>query len=217
VSNPALTMQRSTAPPRATSASLRPRRRPWLLVAGLLSMVVSAGAFAVVYLGTDAREQVLVVARPVAAGQVLSVADLRVVRIVPDPGVDVIAAAEASRAIGHTAAVPLAAGSMLASAQVGPVAWPPAGQVVVAVPVKAARLADGISAGVRVLVVQVAADTTKAGQPAAGQPPVAGTVVAVTRTADGSGITVVSLLLPAADAESVAGSSGDVSLALARG
>jgi hypothetical protein len=181
-------------------------------------MVVSAGGFALVYLGTDAREQVLAVARPVAAGQELSAADLRVVRVVPDAGVDVIRAAEASRAIGHAAALPLAPGSLLAGSQVGPAAWPPAGQVVVAVPVKAGRLADGIAAGVRVLVIPVATDpTARPTQSQAGQPSAAGTVVAVTRTADGSGTTVVSLLLPSTDAVAVAGSSADLSLALVRG
>jgi hypothetical protein len=209
----------------ASASSVRPRRRPWLLVGGLLSMVVSAGAFALVYLGSDARQQVLVVARSVAAGQVLSSSDLRVARIVPGPDVDAVLAAEASRVIGHAAAVPLVPGSLLAPSQVGPVSWPPAGQAVVAVPVKAGRLADGVSAGAHVLIIPVAAPSaptsasasgSAAGTATGGQPAVAGVVVSVRRDADGSGTAVVSVLIPADQAVSVAGGSGDVSVALAR-
>lgn len=211
----------------APTPSLRPRRRPWLLVGGLLSMVVSAGAFALVYLGSDARQQVLVVARPVAAGQVLSSSDLRVARIVPGPDVDVVSAAEASRAIGHAAAVPLVPGSLLVPSQVGPVSWPPTGQTVVAVPVKASRLADGVSPGAHVLIIPVTATSastsasgsgsgTAAGTAPGGQPAVAGVVVSVNRDVDGSGTTAVSVLVPADQAAGVAGGSGDVSVALAR-
>lgn len=222
VSSAILAAQRPTRNGGPASAStVRPRRRPWLLVGGLLSMVVSAGAFALVYLGSDARQQVLVVARPVAAGQVLSSSDLRVARIVPGPDVDAISAAEASRAIGHAAAVPLVAGSLLAPSQVGPVSWPPAGQAVVAVPVKVGRLADGVSAGAHVLIIAVSASSASASSSAAGtatggQPVVPGVVVSVRRDADGSGTAVVSVLIPADQAVSVAGGSGDVSVALAR-
>lgn len=213
-----LTQTRTARPHTTMTSSLRPRRRPWLLVTGLLAMVVSAGAFALVYLGSDARVQVLAVTRPVAAGQALSGADLRVVRIVPGAGVDVVRAAESSRVIGHTAAVPLVAGSLLASAQVGPAVWPPAGQVVVAVPVKVGRLAEGVTGGAHVLVIPVTPATSPgAVQGTVVQPLATGVVVTVAPGADGSGMNVVSLLLPQNVAASVASSSVDLSLALARG
>jgi len=215
------------APPRAQMAaragtpSLRPRRRPWLVILSVLSMVVCAGAFALVYLRADDRVQVLAVARPVAAGQTIAVADLRVVRVVPDAGVALVPAATASRVIGRTAVVPLAAGSLLTQSQLGPAAWPPAGQAVVAVPVKAGRLAAGVTPGVRVLVIPVAKEgEAPPAKPARSEgakpaPAVAATVVQVVE-GDGSDSSVVSLLVSRQDAIAVAGASGDVSIVVAR-
>jgi hypothetical protein len=218
-----LTAERSTRNGgSAPASSMRPRRRPLLLIGGLLAMVVSAGAFALLYLGSDSRQQVLVVARPVAAGQVLSSSDLRVARIVPGPGVDAVPVADAARAVGHVAAVPLVPGSLLVPSQVGPTSWPPAGQAVVAVPVKASRLADGVTPGSHVLIIPVAATSAPASGPAAAAgaatprpSAVSGVVVAVSRDVDGSGTIAVSVLVPADQAASVAGESGDVSVALA--
>jgi hypothetical protein len=181
-------------------------------------MVTAAGAFALVYLGSDARVPVLVVARPVMAGQELSSADLRVARIVPGPGVDVVRAGDVSAAVGHTAAVPLVAGTLLTAGELGPVPWPPAGQVVVAVPVKSGRLAAGVGPGTHVLVISVTPSAAGTGQGTAAQPAlnVAGVVVAVTAGVDGAGTSVVSLLLPKDSAAAVAGTSADLSVVLAR-
>jgi flagella basal body P-ring formation protein FlgA len=143
------------APPRTQPAtrpvtpSLRPQRRVWLLIISLLSMVVCAGTFAVFYVRADQRVQVLGAARAVGAGQTITVADLRVVRVVPDDGVALVSATRVSHVIGATAVVPLAKGSLLTESQLGPAAWPPSGQAVVAIPVKAGRLAAGVSPGVR--------------------------------------------------------------------
>jgi hypothetical protein len=165
--------------------------------------------------------QVLAVARPVAAGQAIAVADLRVVRLVPDAGVTLVAAAGASQVIGRTAVVPLAAGSLLTESQLGPAAWPPAGQAVVAVAVKSGRLAAGVSPGVRVLVVPVAKDgdappTQPAPSGSAKPATVTATVVQVVE-GDGAGNAAVSLLVARQDAVAVAGSSGEVSIIVAQG
>lgn len=211
--------QRPTVATRSTTSSLRPRRRPWLLILGLLAMVVCAGAFSMVYASSDARVQALAVARPVAAGQTITAADLRVVRIVSDAGVEVVLAREASRVIGRTAAVPLTEGSLLADGQIGPAVWPPAGQAVVAVPVKAGRLAAGAAPGSQVLVIPVAKDAAVEAPPSPGAKPssVRATVVQVIEAVDSSGTSVVSLLLPREDAVAVAGAAGELSLALAQG
>ena len=187
---------------RPVSASLRPRRRVWLLIASLLAMVVCAGAFALFYVRADSRVQVLAVARAVAAGQTIAVADLRVVRVVPDAGVALVPAGQASRVVGATAAVPLAAGSLVTESQLGPAAWPPSGQAVVAIPVKVGRLAAGVTPGARVLVVPVAREGEASRETSSG--PVAATVVRVA-AADGAGSFVVSLLVSRRDAVGVAG------------
>ncbi|MDG4793617.1 SAF domain-containing protein [Micromonospora sp. WMMD1082] len=188
-----------------------------MLIVSLLAMVVCAGAFALVYVRADTRVQVLAVTRAVAAGQTIAVADLRVVRVVPDAGVALVPASRASQVIGATAVVPLAAGSLLTESQLGPAAWPPSGQAVVAIPVKAGRIASGVTPGVRVLVIPVAKEGDPQPAPSAsGAPaPVKATVVRVAAT-DGAGSFVVSLLVARADAVRVAGAAGDMSIAVAQ-
>jgi hypothetical protein len=85
--------------------------------------------------------------------------------------------------------------------------------------VKSGRLAFGVAAGVRVLVVPVAKDDPATGARDAPKAlePVTASVVQVTEGADGSGITVVSLLVQRRDAVAVAGAAGDVSIAVAQG
>jgi flagella basal body P-ring formation protein FlgA len=127
--------------------SLGPRRRAWLLVAGQLAMLVCAMAFSLVHLGADARVPALAAARPLAAGQTITVDDLQVVRIVPDAGMALLPAGEASRVVGSSVAVPVAAGTLLSEAQLGPAQWPPEGQAVAALPFKPGRLPAGLAAG----------------------------------------------------------------------
>jgi hypothetical protein len=203
---------------RVPLVSLRPRRRGWLLVAGLLAMVVCAGAFALVYLGADARVQVLAAARPLAAGQLVTAGDLQVVRIVPDAGMPLLRAEQASQVIGRSVAFPVAAGTLLSESQLGPAQWPPDGQAVAALPVKPGRLPAGIAPGSPVLVVTVAADPQLASGVASGQvAPVPATVVQVAEGVDGTGTAVVTLLMAHADAVTVAGAAGDLAIVLAWG
>jgi hypothetical protein len=198
--------------------SSRARRRGWLLVAGLLAMVVCAGAFALVYLGADARVQVLAAARPLAAGQTITAGDLQVVRIVPDAGMALLPAGDASRVVGRSVAVPVAAGTLLSQAQLGPAQWPPEGQAVAALPLKPGRLPAGLAAGSPVLVVTVAPDPgLESGAPPARVAPVPATVMHVAEGVDGTGTAVVTLLMAHADAVTVAAAAGDLALVLAWG
>jgi hypothetical protein len=181
-------------------------------------MVVCAGAFSLVYLGADARVQVLAAARPLAAGQVVTAGDLQVVRIVPDAGMPLFPAEQASQVIGRSVALPVAAGTLLSESQLGPAQWPPAGQAVAALPVKPGRLPAGLAPGSPVLVVTVAADPQLASGVASGQvAPVPATVVQVAEGVDGTGTAVVTLLMAHADAVTVAGAAGDLAIVLAWG
>jgi hypothetical protein len=215
---------RAAAPPSAPDAvGLRPRRAPGRFVLALLGVAVVVLVFVTVALRADNKQPVLAVAQPVAVGQQLTSADVVVVRVAVEVGVPVVPAASIDQVVGHTAAVPLVRGALLAPRQVGPAAWPPVGQAVLALPVKAGHAPIGLAAGasVMVLVTPTTGTTGTGGGPAGpsggaggGQQALA-TVVAFTPATDGSGTATVSLLLAQDAAMRLAGvAGGDVSLVL---
>lgn len=203
--------------PRPTSAA-RPRIRASFVIGGALLAVMSAGAFSMIAFGAEQRVQALAVARPVAAGQALVVEDLRVVRVVPDAGVDVVQAANAGEYVGRTAAVPLMPGTLLTEAQLGPATWPDASQAITAVAVEAGRLPDGVAPGSRVLIVAVSAQPSSDGATAGAHDgsTVAATVTAISTGSDASGTAVVTLLTAKADAVRLAAASGDLAIVIVR-
>ncbi len=155
-------------------------------------------------------------ARAVNAGQTLTTADVAVVRVAAEAGVATVPASQLSSVVGRTAAVPLVAGSLLAPDELGAAAWPPSGQAVIAVPVKAGHAPSGLGAGTQVLVLVV-----PAGPAGAGAAPSAGsgqgqvvqalaTVVSIEQAADQSGTTVASLLLTTPNATRVVSAGGEV-------
>ena len=193
-----------------TSNVVRPRRNPVSIVAGGLLVVVLALAFMWIQLRSDQTVAVLMVARPVPAGQVITSPDLRVTTVVPEASVRLVPSSQADTVVGRTAAVPLVVGALLSPAQVGPAAWPAAGEAVVALPLKPGRIPAGIAPGARVRMLTVATTDSPA---IGGQAGVVGTVVEVSREVDASGTVVVSVLLKVADA-GVAAASGDATLIL---
>lgn len=166
----------------------------------------------------DTRLPVLATARNIGAGQTIADTDVTVVRVAAEAGVATLPSAQRSSVVGRTAAVPLAAGTLLHTAQLGAPAWPPAGQAVIAVGVKPGRAPDGLAAGMRVTVLVVPGSGTASGStgPAAGSPVVRAdaTVVSVRSAADQSGAQVVSLVLADSDAMRVAAAIGEPVLAL---
>jgi hypothetical protein len=211
---------RTTAAP---VSPLRRRRRRGPILLGALLVLVGAVAFAVTSLRVDPRSPVLALAAPVPAGHVLTDSDLTVARIVPDPAVSVVAASARSSVLGRTVTVPLAAHTLLSMDEVGPTAWPPAGQAVAAVPVKAGHAPAGLAPGARVTVVTVATGTAPTSQNGGSGSSSSGsglqlraTVVAV-KAPDANGTSVVSLLLVSSDAVKLAGAGGDVALVLGSG
>jgi hypothetical protein len=189
---------------------VRRRSTPHVVVGALL-VLVCALAFAVTALRVDPRTGVLALARSVPAGHSLSAADLTVVRIVPDAALTVLAEDQQSSVVGHTVRVPVAANTLLSQEMLGPVAWPPEGQSLVAVSVKPGRAPDGLAAGAHVLVLDVPRQANAASSRDGPAIRVAATVVSV-GVADGSGASVVSLLMSSSDAIPVAAASGDVAL-----
>lgn len=176
----------------------------------LLSVALILGfalAAAVLANQVDTRQPVLVTARAVSAGQVITDADLRVVPVAADAGVATVPDTSRGSVVGRTAVVPLTAGTLLSPTHLGAPDWPPVGQAVAAVAVKAGRLPSGLTAGsrVRVLVLAGSGAGTQVVQAQA-------TVVSVQAGGEVSGDTGVSLLLAATDATLVASAAGEVTL-----
>ncbi len=185
--------------------SRRHRQLP-LVVVGVLLVIGFALAFADASLHLGSREQVLVVAQPLAAGQVFTSGDLRVARVSTGAGLQVVPVADEPSVVGRHVAVPLVAGALLTSSEVGA---PPAvgsGSDVVAVGLKAGGYPPDLAPGDRVQVVPVASPSSGsgAGSVTSGSP-VAATVLAVDAAPAGSGSpTVFSLQVTRADADEVA-------------
>ena len=85
-----------------------------LLLAVVCALVLAGGR---VHAG--GREPVLALARPVAAGQVITASDLRVVDVSAADPVSVVPAWRQAQVAGRTAAASLPAGSLLAAGDVG--------------------------------------------------------------------------------------------------
>jgi hypothetical protein len=204
--------------PATATGGLRPRRSTPHMLLGAVLVLVCGLAFAVTALRVDPRTPVLAVAGPVAAGQVLTDADLTVVRIVPDPGLGVLREAQRTSVVGRTVRMPLAAHSLLSEDVLGPAAWPQRGESVIAVSVKAGRIPTGVTAGAQVLVLVVpTSSTTGATTTGQADPLRAPATVVSVAPADSSGASVVSLLMSSADAVRIAGAAGEVALVVQGG
>ncbi len=197
----------------------RRRRQLPLVVVGVLLVVGCALAFAEGSVRLGHGEEVLVVAQPVAAGQVLTAGDLRAVRLSAPGGVASVRAGQEQAVVGQPAAVPLALGSVLTRAEVGAGAGVGAGSDVVAVALKSGAYPPDLAPGDKVQVVPVASGS--GASPAAGsagstgQRPLPATVLAVQGPSATSGSpAVVSLGVARSDAAEVASlaAAGEVAL-----
>ncbi|WP_130513022.1 SAF domain-containing protein [Krasilnikovia cinnamomea] len=175
-----------------------------MALGGLLVIVCVLGyAWGAVRLGD--RLPVIAVARPVAAGQAFTAADLRQVSAAQDPGLQLIPAEQAQQVIGRTAVVPLVPGTLLTPSLVGEAAFPPAGKVAASLALKPGQYPQGLATGARVAVYVSATGTGDDGQApantkAAGSPvQLQAVVLGVDLAGDGQGATVITLLLDASD------------------
>jgi hypothetical protein len=180
----------------------RGRRRPALLALGVALMAV--GALAAVWLLNAAaqRAPVLYVVRDVPYGSVITEGDLGRVDVSVDPAVRTVPASELDSVIGSIAATELAAGSLLTRGQIGHVAPPMSGEVLVPLALPAARMpAGGLQPGDRVLVV----DTPAEGADPVNQAPstIPATVVRTGET-DLNGVTVVDVTVATGDGPALA-------------
>jgi len=157
------------------------------------------------------RTHVLVVAHFVSAGSVIQSSDLTTVGISSDREVSAIPAAAAAQTVGRVAADNLVPGTLLVRAELasGPVV--PAGSSLVGLALKPGMFPASLQPGDTVAVVATPAQTADSG---------AGSVLVANATVYSTGIspdgtsTLVSVVVPAADAAAVAtaGAQGNVSL-----
>jgi hypothetical protein len=184
----------------------------------MLLVIATVVVFWQVDLRRHADEAYLATARPIGAGQVIGDTDVTVVRVGNASGLSLLAEASRSDVIGRTATAPIPSGTLLTGAQVGPAAWPPKDQAVIALPVKPGRAPQGLAVGSTVVVLVVptagnqnsgSGDNDKKND---GSRRATATVVSVSTGADQVGTQLVTLLLAADSAEQVASATGDVSL-----
>ena len=203
------------ARPVAERPSVGRRRQLPLVVVGVLLVVGCALVFAEVSLRTGRGQEVLVVAEPVAAGQVVTAGDLRAVRLSAAGGVASVPAGDEQAVVGQPAAVALSPGSVLTRADVGAGAGVGAGFDVVAVALKPGAYPPDLSAGARVQVVPVVSSSGSGPTATTGSGPVRATVLSVEAPSATSGSpAVVSLEVARSDADEVASlaAAGEVAL-----
>lgn len=190
----------------------RPRRRPGLLALGVALVAVGALAAAWLVSASSARVAVLVAARDVPYGTVLTDADLSSVEVAGTGGVAVIPAGERDRVVGRVAATTIVAGSLLAPAQLTAAAPPAPGEVLVGVPLKADRLpAGGLAPGDRILIVETPGVD---GDPPTGPPATLAATVVRVGPADLDGVSVLDVTVAAGDGPALAARSATGRIAL---
>ena len=131
-------------------------RRVRPVVGVLLLVVVCALVVAEGRVRSGSREAVLALSWPVAAGQVITVSDLRVVDVSTAGPVSLVPAWRLAQVAGRTATAGLPAGSLLAAGDVGAPS-PDRGQAWLGVALMPGRYPPGLSPGQHVGVLAAAA------------------------------------------------------------
>ncbi|MGH8994449.1 MAG: SAF domain-containing protein [Acidimicrobiales bacterium] len=190
--------------------SSRRHRQVPLVVIGVLLVIGCALAFTDASLHLGSREEVLVVAQPLAAGQMLTTGDLQAVRVSTGSGLQAVSVAEESSVVGRNVAVPLVPGALLTRAEVGAASAVGSGSDVVAVGLKPGAYPPDLAPGDQVQVVPVSSSSsgTSSGGGTAGDTsgsPLSATVLAVeAASAESNSPTVFSLQVSKGNADEVA-------------
>ena len=215
------TRRRVTTPGRVTKRNLP------LVGLGVLLVVGCAIGFSSAWLRAGGRQDVLVMTKSLAAGQVLAPSDLGTARISVASGIASVPSAELSQVIGRPVASALMSGTLLTESDVAQSVGPPRGRAVVGLALKPGQYPPDIAAGERVLVVVDGADSTTSGSSApsgssatsgstAADTPVEATVIGVEPSVANSESLVVTVQLAEGNGTSVASaaSGGNVALAI---
>ena len=171
------------------------------IAAGIFAIALAGLLAVLVYGNVGQRHAVLAIARTVDPGQVVTEADLTVVRVAADPGVQTVASTERSTIVGQRATVRLLPGSLLTPDAVTKGSVIADGFSVIGAVVKPGQYPLGLRSGDEVQVVVVGGAT--------GDRPVDATIVAVSSNGSGNG-SAISLAVPedAATRLAAAGAEG---------
>jgi Flp pilus assembly protein CpaB len=186
------------------------------MAVGAFLMLACALAAGVSFSNVANRTPVLVVARPVTAGQVIQSTDLREALVGSDAQGATIAASRRSSIIGRSAGVELVEGAILDPALLadGPAAG--TGQAVVGATRKEGQFPVELSVGDRVLAVRLPSASATAGGDPPTPTPISATVVGVRPLDAGGGVAVSLAVGPdLAPKLAVAGARSELSLVLA--
>jgi len=206
--------------PTLSRAALVPRRRLRLTALGLSMAALGGVGFAVMLANAGHRVPVLVVAKNVRLGAVLTASDLEVAHVSVDGLVTPVRARDERSVIGKVAAVDLVAGSLLVPSELTASVGLASGEQLIGVPVRPGQMPSrSLVAGMQVALVGTPGDYNgSVGGSGAGTaaPLYSGlTVVDVGKpTVDGT--TVVDLIVPAQIGPQVAAlaSTGRVALVI---
>lgn len=202
------------APPAPVLVPPAGRRRPAMLIAGLMLAALGAVVAVSTALAAGDRAPVLVVARDVPAGARLAAADLAVARVAQDPNLHPVAASARTSVVGERAATAVKAGTLLTAAMLSDQPAPAVGSAIVPVALKPSQLpARPLQSGDRLLMVPAAEDAARqSSQSAAG----VAAVVAEVGSPTPDGTLVVDLQVGQAQASALAqlAAGGHVALVL---
>jgi SAF domain len=152
----------------SANVPLRTRRRSVpLAAAGVLLVAGCALAFAIAWLRAGDRTPVLALSHSVSAGQVITAADLTVVRVSAEGPVTLVPASQEAAVAGHTAATTLSVGSLITTSDIGTPSMS-AGQAMLGVAVKPGQFPPDLAAGDTVDVLATPASSATGGSSGAG-------------------------------------------------
>lgn len=193
-------------PPSPTGVSRRRRQMPWLLL-GVLMMAGSMLGFALWSSSQSTRTVIVVAARTIDAGTVITEGDLSTATVAADEDVAVLAFDDIDLVLGEVARGPIPAGTPLHPSLVTTVAAVPAGHVVVGAALSPGEYpTSALRAGDRVEVVATTGSLVVTGaEPSAARTVSMATIWSVEELFGSSEQRLfVSLVVPTADADVVA-------------
>ncbi len=215
-------MARTTTAPPALSlparATPRPRMRPRMAIVGVAIVVLFALLGLAVFAASGRHRAVLVLARTVPAGAVVTAGDLQVEQLSGAVSTAALPASAEASLLGERATTTLLAGSTLVAGAVARTPLVAPGDTVVAVALGTSVPAPtGMTTGSRVSVVALGTASTAAHLPSPGSVVASGTVVGIDATTTSAATSeIVSLAVPSTEAPLVAlaAANGGVGLVL---